>query len=255
MSSKRTRSPARRSAHEQPRCTAVKGHDRVRAPASRSHASSKRRRAEPGRGACPKKVKDLATRLPTPPAVTRLRSGGLRAARRRVRHLFTLSFTPARTRLGDVARSCRSSRNLRALPSAPGEIRTPDLRFRRPTLYPAELRARRDQSSCPHEDAISTRGPGAARSAHTSTVFGAPRVQLRSAWTGACPARIHPAGSGSGGTPASWCRATWKTSRAAERAPTPSRSRSMQGRLRHRRQPTRPSPLAAPLAEANKALK
>jgi hypothetical protein len=25
--------------------------------------------------------------------------------------------------------------------SAPGEIRTPDLRFRRPTLYPAELRA------------------------------------------------------------------------------------------------------------------
>ena len=26
--------------------------------------------------------------------------------------------------------------------SAPGEIRTPDLRFRRPTLYPAELRAR-----------------------------------------------------------------------------------------------------------------
>ena len=29
-----------------------------------------------------------------------------------------------------------------ASPSAPGEIRTPDLRFRRPTLYPAELRAR-----------------------------------------------------------------------------------------------------------------
>jgi hypothetical protein len=27
------------------------------------------------------------------------------------------------------------------LMSAPGEIRTPDLRFRRPTLYPAELRA------------------------------------------------------------------------------------------------------------------
>ena len=25
--------------------------------------------------------------------------------------------------------------------NAPGEIRTPDLRFRRPTLYPAELRA------------------------------------------------------------------------------------------------------------------
>jgi integrase len=31
---------------------------------------------------------------------------------------------------------------LRGLFSAPGEIRTPDLRFRRPTLYPAELRAR-----------------------------------------------------------------------------------------------------------------
>src|SRR4051794_4984697 len=31
--------------------------------------------------------------------------------------------------------------------SAPGEIRTPDLRFRRPTLYPAELRARRRDSS------------------------------------------------------------------------------------------------------------
>jgi hypothetical protein len=28
-----------------------------------------------------------------------------------------------------------------AISSAPGEIRTPDLRFRRPTLYPAELRA------------------------------------------------------------------------------------------------------------------
>ncbi len=30
--------------------------------------------------------------------------------------------------------------------SAPGEIRTPDLRFRRPTLYPAELRARERRS-------------------------------------------------------------------------------------------------------------
>ena len=29
--------------------------------------------------------------------------------------------------------------------NAPGEIRTPDLRFRRPTLYPAELRARGGQ--------------------------------------------------------------------------------------------------------------
>jgi hypothetical protein len=30
---------------------------------------------------------------------------------------------------------------MRGFPDAPGEIRTPDLRFRRPTLYPAELRA------------------------------------------------------------------------------------------------------------------
>ncbi len=38
--------------------------------------------------------------------------------------------------------------------SAPGEIRTPDLRFRRPTLYPAELRA-------PHGDSrrASVRAP------------------------------------------------------------------------------------------------
>src|SRR5207245_5404507 len=41
-----------------------------------------------------------------------------------------------------------------ALSHAPGEIRTPDLRFRRPTLYPAELRAPRNQSSCPQERAI-----------------------------------------------------------------------------------------------------
>ena len=38
------------------------------------------------------------------------------------------------------------------LRDAPGEIRTPDLRFRRPTLYPAELRAQRNQFSCVRTD-------------------------------------------------------------------------------------------------------
>jgi hypothetical protein len=40
-----------------------------------------------------------------------------------------------------VGQIIRRTRLSEALSSAPGEIRTPDLRFRRPTLYPAELRA------------------------------------------------------------------------------------------------------------------
>jgi hypothetical protein len=35
----------------------------------------------------------------------------------------------------------KNTGDLRDFSYAPGEIRTPDLRFRRPTLYPAELRA------------------------------------------------------------------------------------------------------------------
>ena len=53
-------------------------------------------------------------------------------------------------------------------PSAPGEIRTPDLRFRRPTLYPAELRARGGDSSpvgaCPHRRSVRRVQPAQARS-------------------------------------------------------------------------------------------
>ena len=43
----------------------------------------------------------------------------------------------------DSAESSRSAKSPaeRGFYNAPGEIRTPDLRFRRPTLYPAELRA------------------------------------------------------------------------------------------------------------------
>jgi hypothetical protein len=40
-----------------------------------------------------------------------------------------------------VAPKRAESLRVRAFLDAPGEIRTPDLRFRRPTLYPAELRA------------------------------------------------------------------------------------------------------------------
>jgi hypothetical protein len=58
--------------------------------------------------------------------------------------LFALPFTPwAPKRLGGSLRQTETEK--RAISSgflsAPGEIRTPDLRFRRPTLYPAELRA------------------------------------------------------------------------------------------------------------------
>jgi site-specific DNA recombinase len=54
---------------------------------------------------------------------------------------------------------------------APGEIRTPDLRFRRPTLYPAELRAQSDvvyRRSCasPHRVAASERAPPRSRCSH-----------------------------------------------------------------------------------------
>src|SRR2546429_7449144 len=57
--------------------------------------------------------------------------------------LFALAFTPAHKYGGRTARRPKKSPALAGLfTSAPGEIRTPDLRFRRPTLYPAELRAR-----------------------------------------------------------------------------------------------------------------
>jgi hypothetical protein len=54
--------------------------------------------------------------------------------------------TPISGRIGEISQSRHNSPETktppeRGFPSAPGEIRTPDLRFRRPTLYPAELRA------------------------------------------------------------------------------------------------------------------
>ncbi len=57
----------------------------------------------------------------------------------------TTTSTPAAwtTRQSCTSRPTSSFATLakRGFPDAPGEIRTPDLRFRRPTLYPAELRA------------------------------------------------------------------------------------------------------------------
>src|SRR5581483_11143013 len=60
--------------------------------------------------------------------------------------------TPASGQIGDMLQNWHTSQEqkspaVRGFCSAPGEIRTPDLRFRRPTLYPAELRARRVDSS------------------------------------------------------------------------------------------------------------
>ena len=52
-----------------------------------------------------------------------------------------LSLPPRRNRPRPSAYRTRKPRLSGASCSAPGEIRTPDLRFRRPTLYPAELRA------------------------------------------------------------------------------------------------------------------
>ena len=46
-----------------------------------------------------------------------------------------------RARRGLLARNWKAPRLRGSKQSAPGEIRTPDLRFRRPTLYPAELLA------------------------------------------------------------------------------------------------------------------
>jgi hypothetical protein len=60
--------------------------------------------------------------------------------------MFTLPFTPqpkAALPTAPLAQKNLASAGLFC--NAPGEIRTPDLRFRRPTLYPAELLARSDQ--------------------------------------------------------------------------------------------------------------
>src|SRR5207248_11603671 len=71
----------------------------------------------------------------------------LRAVRRHRRH--SEGSEPSGTRLlrlahfrpGPSHATAEKPTVSRAFQSAPGEIRTPDLRFRRPTLYPAELRA------------------------------------------------------------------------------------------------------------------
>src|ERR1700761_1019417 len=49
---------------------------------------------------------------------------------------------PGESLTADVVVRNEKALRLEGFCDAPGEIRTPDLRFRRPTLYPAELRAR-----------------------------------------------------------------------------------------------------------------
>ena len=73
------------------------------------------------------------------------------AERRHQRHAHEATFPL------HLAAFCRLPR---AAPSAPDRIRTCDLRFRRPTLYPAELRAQTDQSSESGEGGIRTRDGG-----------------------------------------------------------------------------------------------
>jgi hypothetical protein len=65
---------------------------------------------------------------------------------------------------------------------APGEIRTPDLRFRRPTLYPAELRAQsvvvyRRPAACP--ETAATGGYVHSLSALTAAAAASPRARVR----------------------------------------------------------------------------
>jgi hypothetical protein len=85
------------------------------------------------------------------------------------------------TQLPDA--SCETARAIgtrkspaeRGFYSAPGEIRTPDLRFRRPTLYPAELRALTGPTNADHRSVPSFQGgPGdpANRYARTGRVDG-----------------------------------------------------------------------------------
>ena len=60
--------------------------------------------------------------------------------------------------------------------SAPGEIRTPDLRFRRPTLYPAELRAPESAESSFRLPSGQAPGAGGARDGRSGATVKAIRV-------------------------------------------------------------------------------
>jgi hypothetical protein len=59
--------------------------------------------------------------------------------------MFALALAPmARWEMTKPSQNTRSPANAGLSCDAPERIRTSDLRFRRPTLYPAELRAQRD---------------------------------------------------------------------------------------------------------------
>jgi hypothetical protein len=105
-----------------------------------------------------------------------------------------------------LLRGERKSPAKRGFCSAPGEIRTPDLRFRRPTLYPAELRALAE-SVANHRSDPRTRPPRAQppRAAGQDRVVQsgkvrplmALRVRGPALMTGACLVAVTLGGCGS----------------------------------------------------------
>ena len=123
------RAPPREAANRGRRPTRRPRSTRARPPCARRHSRA------PGRA----RVVAFTSAPPSTPSAS---PAGRPRSRRRS---FALPFAPAPTALS--ASRSRDEENPTGAgfsSDAPGEIRTPDLRFRRPTLYPAELRALMD---------------------------------------------------------------------------------------------------------------